>query len=233
MLTGLEAEARGLARALGLSRIEGLDFLAFGRSRMRVAAIGMGGRALEARWAVLVTGGRPARVVSAGVCGGLDPALACGELIVPEHVLGPQGEVLAVSSRLRRSLVDRLDRVGATGVLATSPEVLGTPGAKADLRARTGAGAVDMESAAIVRLAVAAGAPVLVVRAVSDAAGEVVPRRLAELVSFDGRVRARHALTTLALAPWLLPHALRLGWATRSALAAVASALAALATVEE
>ena len=102
-----------------------------------------------------------------------------------------------MSSALRRLVLDRVERAIALPSLATSVEVLATPGAKAGLRARTGAGAVDMESAAILRRAAAAGIPALVVRAVSDTADEAVPAALGRLVTPDGRARAAQAVAAL------------------------------------
>jgi adenosylhomocysteine nucleosidase len=196
---------------------------------MRVSAVGIGAGFLDVRWAALAAGWTPGFAVSAGVCGGLDPRLAPGALVVPERVLAPDGEFVMVSAALRRLALDRVERAIALRSLATSNEVLATSDAKAGLRARTGAGAVDMESAAILRRAAAAGIPALVVRAVSDTADEAVPAALRRLVTPDGRVRPAKAVAALVASPAVLRDALRLRRGTRRALGAVGAALGALA----
>jgi adenosylhomocysteine nucleosidase len=228
VLTGLDAEARALARALALPRLGALGFAAFGRGPVRVAAVGIGARALDDRWAALTAGLPVGLAVSAGVCGGLDPRLRPGDLVLPARVLAPDGEVLAVSGAVREALVARLTAVAPAATLVTSDEVLGTPEAKAALRARTGAAVVDMESARIMRCAAAAGVPALVVRAVSDGAGETVPDQLLALVEPGGRVRAARAVRAIATSSGLLRDALRLRRTTRRALHAVAWAVGAL-----
>ena len=71
----------------------------------------------------------------------------------------------------------------------TSREVVSTAAAKAALFASSGAVAVDMESSVILAHAAAAGCPTLVVRGVSDAAGENVPLELIELMTPAGKLR--------------------------------------------
>jgi adenosylhomocysteine nucleosidase len=206
-----------------------LGFAAFGRGSLRVAAVGIGARLLDRRWAALAAGGPVGLAISAGVCGGLDPRLRPGALVVPERVAAPEGEVLTVTLTTRDALLVRLGGAPAISTLATAPGVLATEEAKAALRARTGADAVDMESAAIMRRAGAAGASRLVVRGVSDAAGEALPAELLALVEPDGRVRASRAVAAVVTSPAVLRDALRLRRSTRRALDAVASALRALA----
>jgi adenosylhomocysteine nucleosidase len=166
-------------------------------------------------------------VVSAGVCGGLDPDLGAGALVVPARVLGPDGEVLIVSPAIRTAV---LERVGGerTGTLVSSNDVVATQGDKAALRARTGAGAVDMESAVILRRAARSGIAALVLRAVSDTATESVPAVLLGVVTPDGRIRALRALAAVLASPVALRDALRLRRGMRHALRAVGAALGAL-----
>ncbi len=64
--------------------------------------------------------------------------------------------------------------------------MVATAEAKAALFASSGAVAVDMESSVILAHAAAAGCPTLVVRGVSDAAGESVPLELIELMTRTG-----------------------------------------------
>ncbi len=191
-----------------------------------MAPVGLRAGLLATRWPRLVAELDDPLIVSAGVCGGLDPALAQGDLVLPESVIGPTDELLNVTPSHHRA-AEALALSVSTGRLITTREVIRTPEAKATLFARTGAVAADMESSLIVSMAAAAGLPSLVVRAVSDAATESLPPELIRLVTPDGRLRVTSAVALLAR-PTILPRALELRRATRQALANVASLIAAL-----
>ncbi len=115
-----------------------------------------------------------------------------------------------------------------TGTLVTTREVVRTPGAKAALFAASGAVATDMESAAIVARAASCGCSALVIRAVSDSAGQSLAPELARLVTPEGKIQWGRALTLIVARPAALPEAFGLGRRTRRARGAVARALAAL-----
>ena len=96
ILTAVELEAAGLARELELPALSDLPFRAFGRGLTRIVPVGLGAALLAERWTAAVSGlGRPL-IVSAGVCGGLDPGLSAGDLVLPTRVLAPDGAALAV-----------------------------------------------------------------------------------------------------------------------------------------
>lgn len=216
-----------LARALSLPRLPSLSFSAFGRGPLRVASVGLGAAHLGSRWEALVSPADRPLVVSAGVCGGLDPALHVGDLVLPDSVISNAGRRLPVTGTEAQRAAAAGTAPARTGAIATSSRVVTTPEAKAALRAATGAVAVDMESAAIVEAAAARGLASLVVRAVSDDARGTLPVELLRLVSADGRVLVSRVL---ALArPRVLRRALRLRRATRRALMSVAGSLARLA----
>ena len=226
ILTAVELEAHALARVLELAPMPGLPFAAFGSGSTRVAAVGLRAGLLTSRWPSLVDGLRDPPIVSAGVCGGLDPALGRGALAVPERVIDPDGAHVRVTPSAHRAAVASAPSA-ATGLLATARDVMATADAKAALRERTGAVAVDMESSIILGAAADAGLASLVVRGVSDTAGEALPPELIGLVTADGRLRVAGA-AALAVRPTVLPRALALRRATASALQSVGRLLAAL-----
>lgn len=163
IVTGLEAEAR-IARRLG-----GPVEVGGGRAE---------GAAAAARRLVEhgVSG-----LVSFGFAGGIDPALSPGAVLVPATVLLDDGQWEADSVLMRQL-------GGATpGALHGGGEVVASAAAKAALFARTGAVAVDLESAAVARVARRHGLPFAVLRAVCDGAGRDLPR--AALVALDGAGR--------------------------------------------
>lgn len=228
ILTAVELEAAGLARELELPALAGLPYRAFGRGSTRIVPVGLGAALLSARWAAGLDGLTDPLVISAGICGGLDPRLAPGDLVLPTRILGAGGEALPISASAHARALALAGPRAETGLLAMSASVLATPEDKAALRAATGAVAVDMESAPIVAAARAAGAPALVVRGVSDGAGSSVPAALSALVSPEGRVRGGRALLLALTQPQTLPRALALRRGSRLALAAVARVLAGL-----
>ena len=226
ILTGVDLEARRLARLLELPALPALGFPAFDRGGVRVAAVGPGAGLLPARWPSLLADLDRPTVVSAGVCGGLDPALAAGDLVLPEGVRGPAGDLANVTPSRHRQAIAAAPGA-ATGLMVTARQVLETPEAKAALFAETGAVAVDMESSAILGAAAAAGLPSLVVRGVSDDARQGMPRELIELISPEGRLRLGRAVALLSR-PAVLSRAVGLGRATTRALRSVARLLASI-----
>jgi adenosylhomocysteine nucleosidase len=228
ILTAVELEARALARRLGLPAITVLPFPAFGRDFLRVAPVGLRAGLLASRWPRLLAGLNRPLVVSGGVCGALAPDLDAGDLVLPESVLGPDGERLNVTPTPYRQATE-LAGSARGGLLVTSREVVATAEAKAALFARTGAVAVDMESALILAHAAGAGCPTLVVRGVSDAAAESLPPELIALVTPAGKLHAGRALALALTRPRLLPRALAVRRASQRALATVARLLAAFA----
>ena len=214
VLTAIDLEARALARDLGLAAVAGSRWPHYRGGALEVACVGLRASLLDERAAALRA---PTVVVSAGACGALSPSLAEGALVVPEIVLAPDGEHLAT---------DALPGLSRQGVLLTIAEIAETAEAKARLWLETGATAVDMESAPIVRWARQRGARAAVVRGVSDIAASSVPADLASVVASDGRTSPGRAARTILARPAALGQALALRRGTSAALRAVAGALA-------
>lgn len=228
VLTAVELEARALARALRLPRLKSFSFPAFGDAHLRLAPVGLAASFLSARLPALLEGLEHPLVISAGVCGALDPDVTCGSLVLPETVIGTRGERYPVTAAHHRRHAAAFAGGGlrfSTGTLVTVPEVAATPEAKATLREATGAVAVDMESLLILRAASEAGCPGLVLRGVSDDASDRLPPGLAALITAEGRVHKARAAEAVLRHPAMLPRAFKLRRATRGALAAVAEAL--------
>jgi 4-hydroxy-3-methylbut-2-en-1-yl diphosphate reductase len=165
----------------------------------RVVRAGMGPRrAGRSATAGPGTNGDTRAVAVAGFCGALDPTLRPGDVVVASEVRGPGGPRHLPSSGM---LVAALTRLGVPARLGPilSVDHLVRRGERSAL-ARTGAVAVDMESA---WLAPAAdGHPLAILRAVTDAPGrDLIAHPLATAV---GGVRAYRALTRAvpALEAW-------------------------------
>ncbi len=119
---------------------------------------------------------RPRCLIATGLAGGLSPAVAVGDAIVPDRV-GRVGQTpIEVDRHLRARTAPELpEGRSRRGLLVSTEHVVRTPGEKRALAERTRADAVDMESAALLEQAVAAAVPALVIRAASDAAHDELP----------------------------------------------------------
>jgi adenosylhomocysteine nucleosidase len=194
-VTGLAAEARVAAR-LGMAEAGG----------------GMPAGAAAAAERLLARGATA--LVSFGLCGGLDPALAPGDLVVSARVIGEGLHALA-DPALSQALGGGAD--GAT-FAATGPVATAT--GKAALAAR-GAVAVDLESGEVARAALRASVPFAVLRAVCDPAGFDLPPAALLALGADGRIAAGPLARSLLARPSQIPALLRLARAAAAARAAL------------
>ena len=213
IVTGLVAEAGCLRRALQ-------DWT--GAETPRIFCSGCSAaRAAEGAARLIADG--VGGLLSFGIAGGLDPALEPGSLVLADVVITPDGQRIGTDSGGR----DRFHAAGRNGLRFTIAPITGrdrpvvSAEAKRALYAETGAAAVDMESHAVAKAAVAAGLPFVVLRAVADPAGRTLPDCALAGVDADGRTRALPVLGKLVLKPWQLPALVRLGRDTAAALAAL------------
>ncbi|HTS53177.1 MAG TPA: hypothetical protein VMH26_07885 [Burkholderiales bacterium] len=219
LVTALPVEARGLA-----GRLEpGASARLAGNGRLRLCGIGSG-NARAAAMTLTDTG--VTALISWGSAGGLDPRLRAGDLILPVAVVSAAGRRFAVASDWRaqvHALVSRQLEAQA-GILLESPGPVTTPEQKRALFNRTGAVAVDMESAAVAEIAALRGLPFLAIRAVLDPASRAVPQSALMAVDGSGRVRVRALLHGVLRRPLDLAGIAQLLWDLRAATAALAAA---------
>jgi 4-hydroxy-3-methylbut-2-enyl diphosphate reductase len=148
-----------------------LEALAIGG---KVVRIGMGhARAATAAHSLASAIEPGAPVVLAGISGGLDPALAPGEIVVATSVRAPDGEDLVLSADDAAAVAAELRAAGRTVHLGpiVSSKTLVHGERRAEL-AQTGALAVDMESAWVARAL--ADHRLVILRVVADTAGNFV-----------------------------------------------------------
>jgi adenosylhomocysteine nucleosidase len=146
---------------------------------------------------------RPSLVVSWGLCGGLDPRLRPGDLILGAEVVSDQG-VVKTDEAVTSSLARRLASPGAHVVverLAASDAPVLTAAAKAELRRATGAAGVDMESLIAGQYALEQRTPFAIVRAVADPAERDLPLLVLKAVDSDGGIDALAVIGELIRSP--------------------------------
>jgi adenosylhomocysteine nucleosidase len=147
---------------------------------------GIGAEAADAAARVVLNHETAALAVSAGFAGALLPAAAVGDVIVATSVVpgrfergwSQSGPPLVCEDRVRRSVEAAATDLGIevrSGPVVSLSTVVCRAIEKQDLSRMTGAVALDMESAAIGKVAHSRGVRFAVVRTVSDSAGEDLP----------------------------------------------------------
>lgn len=182
---------------------------------------GMGEAAAKRAASELAEQGADA-LASWGTAGALDPLLQSGDLLLPEEVRGT-GATFPVDEAWRARLATLLDAelTVRAGLLLHSSTAVESPAAKHELHRRTGALAVDMESAAIAAVAASRGLPVLIVRSIADTAESFLPRAALSAVDAYGRARFPALLRALCARPREIAQLIRLARAFRCALASL------------
>ncbi|WER50203.1 phosphorylase [Cupriavidus sp. WKF15] len=190
--------------------------------------VGLRGAALAA--AIERSAGECAGILSFGVAGGLDPALAPGAVVIATSVRDESsGQSMPADPAWMRALMRALPQAAA-GALVGSDTAVATLADKAALYAASGALAVDMESHIAARMARSHGLPFAACRVVIDPATRAVPPLALAGMGNDGRTDIGAVMAGLLKAPWQLPALMRLG---RDASAARASLLAVRRAVDQ
>jgi len=140
--------------------------------------------------------GAGARVlVSWGLAGGLTADLAPGTVVVPRRVISLDGEAFHTDAVWHSRLVELADELAVhVGDVLTVPTALESPDDKRAAAQRCDAVAVDMESAAIARVAAGARVPFVALRVVFDGLLDSLPRGAEQWLDEHGRRRLAPAL---------------------------------------
>jgi adenosylhomocysteine nucleosidase len=206
IVSALAVEARHLGPAV--QRRGALASLADGTL---LAVSGIGGRAAARGARALIDAGARA-LISWGMAGGLDPALAAGTIFLPSEVISRDGTALMTARywRERLSVALAAHRPVACGKLLTSPRALGSIADKAAAFRDTGAAAVDMESLAVAEVARSHELPFIAVRVIVDTAEDILPRAVMAAACSSGRLPIGRLLASLARSPGDLAALIRL-----------------------
>ena len=146
-------------------------------------------------------------VISFGLAGGLSPLLKAGEVVIADQVISGS-EQWRCDDRWRVALAARLAHAHQ-GPVAASNVILENWDDKAALYAKTGALAVDMESAAAARFAAARKLPFAVLRVISDDARHVLPPAALVAMKPDGGIALGRVLGSLLRNPLQVPSLIR------------------------
>lgn len=154
-----------------------------------VAVSGMGAEHAREAAALLIAQGATT-LMSWGYAAALDERLSAGCLALPERVIGADGKGYAVDAQWheRLYLASAFKLPVWTGALVESESVVTTAAEKLALNERTGAAAVDMESAAHARAAAKRRVPYVAVRAIVDTASTEIPEAVLQARDARGGV---------------------------------------------
>jgi adenosylhomocysteine nucleosidase len=166
-------------------------------------------------------------LVSFGLAGGLVDGLAPGDLFVPERIVTDDGTVYRADPAWRKAVAAMPVIPGCggrrafvlKGALVSVAVAVDTADGKRSLAKQTRAVAVDMESAAVARVAAEFGLPFLAFRAVGDPVVRPLPSAALAAVGADGSLRLGALLLNLAGHPFQVVDLVRLSLDSAAGLA--------------
>lgn len=143
-------------------------------------------------------------LVSTGFCGGLDPELEVGDVFVAGRVVGEGGGTWHASQ------VEYAGGRAWEGTLLSCDKVVISSGEKLSLYREVGARVVEMEAAAVARVAQEKGVAFYCVRVVSDAASDTLPIDFNLYRAPSGRFSRGRILGAALARPWSFRGLMRL-----------------------
>lgn len=130
-------------------------------------------------------------LVSWGCAGGLDSTVSSGSIVIPEKIVDQDYQEWMSDSHLHSPIIHRLSQEFKLhhGVLFHSRQVINSIAIKSQIAHQFQAMSVDMESAAIAKVAKQAGIAFTSVRAIADSAEISLPVWLNRTLHPDGKAR--------------------------------------------
>ncbi len=226
LIAAMPDEIRPLLRLAGSfakERTAGFTLYRFALGNRKVILIesGMGPERAATAAALLIDEATPAVLVNFGFAGAVTAGLRVGDLVVAERILLHRGRLFSEQPGLARELAERVaEAVGngdrergcrtLRGTFITAAEILQKRVLADLLPAGTSHPVVEMESAAVARIAAREGVPLVALRAISDGAEEELGFSIDEFTDREMRIRAWKVLLTMAKKPWIIPQLVRL-----------------------
>lgn len=182
IVCGLKSEANAVRQSL---KAAGVD-----ASKIRIGVSGANAdRAEEIAKGFLSDGAKA--IVSAGLCGGLDPSLKSGDVVLGERVVSAKGDVVIADKRLSAAA----DKFSPRHVaIFGSDEIVDSVEKKKSLYQRYAAETVDMESHGAARAAAKAEIPFIAIRVVADGSERTLPKAALRAVTPSGGVNVANVL---------------------------------------
>lgn len=197
IVAALEGEVSPLVKQWRRDEAErdGRHFRFFANESTVVVCGGIGSKAARRAAEAVIAIYRPQLLLSVGFAGGLDGEIKVGQVLWPQTVIDANDG-------------SRVEVTSGKGSLVSFSAVADS-GQKAKLGAAYGAQAVDMEAAAVARVAQIHGIGFAAAKAVSDEMGFAMPD-MERFVTPDGRFRSSAFAWFALMRPWLWPRLMRL-----------------------
>jgi adenosylhomocysteine nucleosidase len=147
-------------------------------------------------------------LISWGTAGALSANLQAGDLLVPEAVVTRENRRYQADKEIRSKILARLGDCPCDiylGALADTPRVLTDRGEKEALHTRFKALGVDMETAAIARIAEQHAIPFIAIRAIADSVSTIIPDVVIKTTNVYGEARLIQLIAGLIKNPRQIP----------------------------
>jgi adenosylhomocysteine nucleosidase len=217
ILAALPREVAPLVRGWPIRTVSNREGTSIWESdRAIVVCAGMGRERVTRALELAESRGRLESIISVGYAGALRAGMQPGKAYWPAAVIDGQTGERFECSHGNGTLVGE-------GTLVTTDHAVGRD-EKLELAARWNADLVDMEAAAVARLAQLRSLPFRALRAVSDRVDDNVPD-LGAFTDERGGFRESSFARYVALHPWLIPTVMKLGKQSAQASQAIARAL--------
>lgn len=189
IVCGLKSEAAAVRASM---KAAGVD-----EKKVRIGVSGADAARAEAITQGFLDDGAAA-IVSAGLCGGLDPKLKSGDVVLGERVVSAQGDIVIADKRLSAAA----DKFSPRHVaIFGSDEIVDSLDKKQALYRRYAAETVDMESHGAARAAAKAAIPFIAIRVVADGHDRVLPKAALNAVTPSGGVNVLNVLAECVKSP--------------------------------
>ncbi len=235
LIAALPEEIKPLLARLGSTRKEQVAGFPLHRCRLGGHELillhsGMGPKNAAEATRALLNSITPQMIINFGLGGAVAPGPHIADLVLATRLLVSSGGEFHEQAGLTLSLVDGFlatvaSRNCQSGTFITAGETMPKAALREALPAGTETPLLEMETAAIARVADEQGIPLLAIRAVSDDCGEELAFTVAEFCDANLQIRPLKVLFTILKRPWIIPQLIRLARNSRVAAEALAAAI--------
>lgn len=235
LIAALPEEVKPLLARTGFSRKEQLAGFPLYRSRfggqdLFLLQSGMGPKNAAAAARTLLNSFTPKLIINFGLGGAVAAGPRVADLVLATRLLVSEGGEFREQSGPTLPLAEEF--MAATGngsclraTFITAAETMPKAALRKALPAGTQTPVLEMETAAIARVAGEQGVPLLAVRAISDDCDEELGFTVAEFCDADLRIRPLKVLFTILKRPGIVPQLIRLARNSRQAAEALAAGI--------
>jgi adenosylhomocysteine nucleosidase len=181
---------------------------------------GLGPEKAARATATLISTAAPDLIINFGLAGAITPGLGIGDVVIAQRLLFARerlfSEQQGLSPELVETAIDLLKhRQGSSfevcqGTCVTSGAILEKRETARLLPAGVVNPVLEMETAAVAKIAAREGVPLLAVRAISDDATEELEFNITGFTDRNMNIKVHRVLWSLTRRPWLVPQLMRL-----------------------